>query len=162
MNSHDNLGTLWQPEFPEFRGFNFKWPRFLWIFQFSSKRLLKFTKKMCSKNQIFNTKVIQQNKQLSNFYTGLDLDDFNSLFTYLQRKASFMQYFYSKKQQHMSDHFIWMAGVWRKSLVSPGNSVYERTSSVFCIAYRHDIHLKNAIFALVWVPLSFSESLLHG
>lgn len=53
---------------------------------------------MCSKNQIFNIKVIQQNKQLSNFYTGLDLDDFNSLFTYLQRKASFMQYFYSKKK----------------------------------------------------------------
>lgn len=34
------------------------------------------------------------------------------------------------KEQHMSNHLIWMATVWKESMESPDNLNYERNSSV--------------------------------
>lgn len=74
--------------------------------------------------------VIQQNKQLFNFYTGLNLDVFNSFATYLQQKASFMQYFHGWRTTYVQPFNLDGYGVKRKPGVTRQLSLREEFVSV--------------------------------
>ena len=52
---------------------------------------------MLLKDQIFTFNIIHSTPKLFEFYTGLDVHVFDSLYTYLQNKASRMQYFHGKR-----------------------------------------------------------------
>lgn len=130
MNGHDYLRTLSDKQsFQHFGDLTSSDPDFTQFFN-SVQRDSKIYQEMCSKNQIFNMEVIQQNKQLFNFYTGLDLDVFNSLFTYLQRKASSMQYFHGERTTYVQPFNLDGYGVKRKPGVTRQLSLREEFFSV--------------------------------
>lgn len=129
-NGHDYLQTLSdRKSFQNFEDLSSSDPDFTKFFN-SVQKDSKIYQEMCSKNQIFKMEVIQQNKQLFNFYTGLDLDVFNSLFTYLQRKASSMQYFHGERTTYVQSFNLDGYGVKRKPGVTRQLSLQEEFFSV--------------------------------
>uniref|UniRef100_A0A8W8LDI8 THAP-type domain-containing protein n=1 Tax=Magallana gigas TaxID=29159 RepID=A0A8W8LDI8_MAGGI len=129
-NGHDYLQTPYdRTSFQNFEDLSLSDPDFTKFFNYVQKDS-KIYQEMCSKNQIFKMEVIQQNKQLFNFYTGLDLDVFNSLFTYLQRKASSMQCFHGERTTYVQPFNLDGFGVKRKPCVTRQLNLQEEFFSV--------------------------------